>query len=157
MCGFLPFFSKRWPDCSLGILEGFRSILLQMSQGSSFLRFVRVCWVQCTSLCSLYRLWCHLCCICSCSFWLFCLQKLIVSLYQLWFKAKLIPPECLVSKADFFFSSGEQESTWLQWWHSFGVPEQLPPKSSGKQLPWCLPGLDGPTYVASQPPFDLHW
>ena len=31
---------------------------------------------------------------------------------QFRFKAKL-PPECLVSKADFFFSSGEQESTWL--------------------------------------------
>ena len=68
----------------------------------------------------------------------------IVSINNVWEKIYL-PPDDLVSDSDFLISSGEQESTWLQFWHSLGVPEQLPPKSSGKQLPACLPGLDGPT------------
>ena len=76
------FISKRWPDCSQRILEGFRSIHLQMSQRSSFQRFVQVCWVQCTSQCSLCHLWFQMRCICSHSSWLFGLHKLICQFNQ---------------------------------------------------------------------------
>ena len=39
----------------------------------------------------------------------------------------------------------------LQSSHSRGVPEQPPPKESGKQLPMVFPGLLGPIYLTVQP------
>jgi len=59
--------NKRWLCCNLDIQEEFPSTRLRRNQGSSFRRFFRVCWVQCTSPCSPHR------CICSHSSWLFCL------------------------------------------------------------------------------------
>ena len=40
----------------------------------------------------------------------------------------------------------------LQSLHSRGVPVQEPPKLSGKQLPWILPDLKGPTHFTWHPP-----
>ena len=50
-----------------------------------------------------------------------------------------------------------QLSIWLQFLHSGGVPEQLPPPYLGeKQIPDAGPALGGPTYLTEHPPSDLQ-